>query len=175
MSRFPKSPRAHLPPQLLPLTFALDFEGTTEIGGDNHGPAVAWILQAAGLPEGPPWCMAFVNRMAEIGCAVANVVSPLEEIPLGEQALVQAYVDHGRRAGWVARWEEVMPGAIFCLRIGGAYHHAGWVESVDRPAGRFGTCEGNTNLGGSPEGVAVLRRSREHHASNVYLHWWEGL
>lgn len=51
----------------------------------------------------------------------------------------------------------VRPGQVFVLSTGGGLGHVGLVESVS--AGILTTIEGNTNDGGSRNGVGVFRRS----------------
>ena len=51
----------------------------------------------------------------------------------------------------------VRPGQVFVLSSGGGLGHVGIVESVS--AGVLATIEGNTNDGGSREGVGVFRRA----------------
>jgi hypothetical protein len=50
----------------------------------------------------------------------------------------------------------VKPGQIFALSTGGGHGHMGLIEQVK--AGKLLTIEGNTNDGGSREGVGVFRR-----------------
>lgn len=52
----------------------------------------------------------------------------------------------------------VKPGQIFILSSGGGFGHTGLVESVN--GGFLVTIEGNTNEGGSREGIGVFRRNR---------------
>ena len=57
----------------------------------------------------------------------------------------------------LARPSLVAPGQIFVLSTGGGLGHVGLVESVD--GGVLTTIEGNTNDGGSREGIGVFRRT----------------
>jgi hypothetical protein len=51
----------------------------------------------------------------------------------------------------------VTPGQIFVLSTGGGHGHMGLVEEVH--GGKLTTIEGNTNDGGSREGIGVFRRT----------------
>ena len=57
----------------------------------------------------------------------------------------------------------IHPGMIFVLDAGGGAGHTGLVEAID--GGRLITVEGNTNDGGSREGVGVFRRNGRKIAS----------
>ena len=50
----------------------------------------------------------------------------------------------------------VRPGMVFVLATGGGHGHVGFVESLTGVV--LTTIEGNTNEGGSREGVGVFRR-----------------
>src|SRR5437763_788838 len=52
----------------------------------------------------------------------------------------------------------VKPGFIFVLSTGGSHGHTGLVAEV--LPGKLRTIEGNTNDGGSREGIGVFRRDR---------------
>ena len=51
----------------------------------------------------------------------------------------------------------VQPGQIFVISTGEGHGHSGLVEVVK--GGKLTTIEGNTNAGGSREGVGVFRRT----------------
>jgi hypothetical protein len=52
---------------------------------------------------------------------------------------------------------KVKPGMIFAISTGGGYGHVGFVAQVI--GNRLETIEGNTNDGGSREGIGVFRRT----------------
>lgn len=130
--------------------------------GSNRGPKVDEYLRAVRLEPTAgsfPWCAAFLywcfDRAAE-GLARPN--------PLVRTAGV---LDHWRKAQTLgvqrvltadaaADPERVQPGQIFILATGGVTGHTGLVEEVAN--GRLTTIEGNTNDGGTREGIGVFRR-----------------
>jgi hypothetical protein len=57
--------------------------------------------------------------------------------------------------------ERVQPGMLFCFDTGQGQGHAGLVVEVRR--GNLTTIEGNTNNGGSREGVGVFPHTRRLH------------
>jgi len=163
------SPRAHLPLPLLVLTCARDFEGLTE-QGDNSGPGVNWLQSRAGIPDGAPWCAAFVNAAAELACALQDRPSPLEHVP--QQGLVQSYVEHGTGRGWIVEDDDAAAGDLFALLFpGGEYHHIGLVERPPRES-HFTTLEGNTNEEGKREGRKVMSRTRRVTGGVLFLRPW---
>lgn len=46
---------------ILVAAYLCDSEKVREVGGNNRGPWVKKFLALCGLPEGNPWCAAFVN------------------------------------------------------------------------------------------------------------------
>jgi hypothetical protein len=127
--------------------------------GSNSGPEVNSYLKSVGLGKGFAWCAAFVywcfNEAADKqGC----------ENPLIKTAGV---LDHWRKAmdreiavvRHVAAKNNpvlVKPGMIFIMDYGSGNGHTGFVEKIEE--GRLVTIEGNTNDGGSREGIGVFRR-----------------
>ncbi|HEX7789613.1 MAG TPA: hypothetical protein VF467_03695, partial [Afipia sp.] len=61
----------------------------------------------------------------------------------------------------------VEPGMIFMLNLGGGKGHAGLVIEVQ--GDHIITIEGNTNLGGSPDGFGVFRRESRPIVTGVLL------
>ncbi|HLG60187.1 MAG TPA: CHAP domain-containing protein [Vicinamibacterales bacterium] len=113
-----------------------------------------------------PWCAAFVYfcfGQAATGDGVANPVIKTAGV-----------LDHWTKAGnrGVRRVlgataksspELVRPGFVFIMDFGGGVGHTGFVEGV--AGGRLVTIEGNTNDGGSREGIGVFRRTERKLAS----------
>ena len=68
---------------------------------------------------------------------------------------------------------QVHPGMIFVLDTGGGAGHTGLVEAID--GGRLITLEGNTNDGGSREGVGVFRRNGRKivNINRGFIRWQE--
>jgi hypothetical protein len=132
--------------------------------GSNRGPLVDEYLRSVGLDptEGSfPWCAAFV-----FWC-FANASQALNEPnPAVRSAGV---MDHWRKAGLrgvphitaAAAAETpamVRGGLVFVMSTGAGTGHMGFVEGLAN--GKLITIEGNTNDGGSREGVGVFRRSQ---------------
>jgi hypothetical protein len=131
--------------------------------GSNRGPRVDQYLKAAGLDPAAgsfAWCAAFVYwcfRESALGLSRPNPV-----------VRTAGVMDHWRRAEQAgarrlvaddatADPSRVHPGMIFILDTGGGSGHTGLVEAIE--GGRLITVEGNTNDGGSREGVGVFRRN----------------
>lgn len=147
---------------------AIDF-AVTQIGvrerplGSNRGPEVDQYLRAAGLNPADgsfPWCVAFTHF-----CYLKAAQSLGLENPHIKTAGV---LDHWNKAGTktgVLRIKSaqatadpslVKPGSLFILDLGGGFGHSGMV--VETASGRLVTIEGNTNDGGSRNGIGVFRR-----------------
>lgn len=130
--------------------------------GSNRGPQVDAFLRCVGLnPAGGSfaWCAAFVywcfNEAATAG-GRAN--------PLPKTAGVLAHWNKARDRGIprilsataTAQPALVRPGQVFVMDFGGGAGHTGFVAEVH--GGKLVTIEGNTNDGGSREGVGVFVR-----------------
>lgn len=132
--------------------------------GSNWGPKVKEYLMSAGLNFPAPWCAAFVYWCFGEAAARAGKANPL-------------YKTGGVMAHWrnspankiaardaAANPSLVKPGQIFILDFGGGKGHTGLVETVQ--GGFMTVLEGNTNDGGSREGIGVFRRQRKINAVN---------
>ena len=106
------------------------------------------------------WCVAFVYFCFEQAAKKLGRSNPM--IKTG------GVLDHWNRAGTqgVSRITNarainnpslVKPGQIFAISLGGGLGHTGLVERV--AGGKLVTIEGNTNDGGSRDGIGVFRRS----------------
>ena len=131
--------------------------------GSNRGERVDEYLRAVGLDPAAgsyAWCAAFVYWCFSKGAAAAGRVNPLPKTA-GALALWRGAGAAGARqissAEAQATPSLVRPGQIFVLSTGGGFGHVGFVESA--AAGVLTTIEGNTNDGGSREGVGVFRRT----------------
>jgi hypothetical protein len=141
----------------------------TEVGvmeqppGSNRGPRVDQYLRTVGLDPaagGFAWCAAFVYWCFNESARGLGRPNPLVR--------TAGVLDHWRRAEQAgarrlaaadatAAPSCIHPGMIFVLDTGGGFGHTGVVEAIE--GGRLITVEGNTNDGGSREGVGVFRRS----------------
>ncbi|MFG1359251.1 peptidoglycan-binding protein [Xanthobacter pseudotagetidis] len=129
--------------------------------GSNRGPQVEAYLRSVGLKGGSPWCMAFVHWCFAGAAAALKVPN---RVP-GTGHVRTAWRQAGRIAAGVrvvaardaARDPSlVTPGMVFFLGLDGDTGHAGIV--TDNVNGVLSTIEGNTNDGGSREGIGVFRR-----------------
>ncbi|MEG4800136.1 CHAP domain-containing protein [Microcoleus sp. ARI1-B5] len=131
--------------------------------GSNDGPEVRDYLRSVGLGPGPDsaWCVAFQFWCFQKAAAALGRNNPMVK--------TASVLDHWTRAGQrnIPRITTqqaqnnpslVKPGMIFTIDTGepGGFGHAGFVEKV--VGGRLVTIEGNTNTGGSREGIGVFRR-----------------
>lgn len=125
--------------------------------GSNWGPRVREYLKKAGINVPAPWCMAFV-----VWCHRIAGVSP-KVLPV--TASCTYLLNWAREQGKLTK--QPQPGDIFLLlRPGGkTSFHTGIVRNVS--ALYFGTVEGNSNASGSPEGYAVVQRTRRRVLANV--------
>ena len=145
------------------LAFAVSQIGVMEEPlGSNRGPHVDQFLRAVGLnpAEGHfPRCIAFVYWCFEQGAQSLTRGNPVIKtagvLDHWHQAEHQG-VPRIMQAQAVDNPALIQPGFIFAMDFGGGAGHAGFVEEVSD--GRLITIEGNSNPGGSREGIGVFRR-----------------
>ena len=149
------------------LAAVLDF-AATQIGvmevppGSNRGPQVDKYVASTGLPPSGQfaWCVAFVYFCFEAAAKKLGRQNPMIK--------TAGVMDHWNRAGTqgipritnaraIANPALIKPGHIFVISLGGGLGHSALVERVS--GGKLVTIEGNTNDGGSREGIGVFRRS----------------
>lgn len=164
-------PRSLLPFHLCALSYARDYIGIEEVGGDNKGPAVEVFLRAAGIGTDAPWCAAFVNFCAEMAQTLKNERSPLEQIE--QQAYVQAYYNWAKGRDILIEWDQIGPGDLFLIyhTTKTRYAHIGFVDHVDLDRMEFSTIEGNTNEAGGREGYMVAARFRPITDKMRFIRW----
>jgi hypothetical protein len=130
--------------------------------GSNRGPEVDEYIRCAGLdPQlgSYAWCMCFVYW-----CFAQAAQQSGKDNPCIKTAGVRDHWNKAKRNGIqvlpLARAMQdislVKPGQLFCLGFKGVTGHIGLVEKVE--GGILTTIEGNTNDGGSREGIGVFRR-----------------
>jgi hypothetical protein len=151
------------------LEFALAEIGTMEQPpGSNRGPRVDEYLRAVGLnPSGRfACCAAFVYWCFAQAAKRAGGRNPV----IKTAGVLAHWRDAGRaeipritRAEAVSDPSLIQPGLVFIMDFGGGVGHTGFV--VEAAGGRLITVEGNTNDGGSREGVGVFRRDGRKIAS----------
>jgi hypothetical protein len=132
--------------------------------GENRGQAVEAILASVHLPPGSPWCAAFVSYC---GRAALGGFWPLP-MAGGCATLAEAADAKGLLRPTPA------PGAIFLLYSSDLerFHHTGFIVLPAPLPGHYATVEGNTNDGGSPEGVGVFQRERQFTSEDRFVWWW---
>jgi hypothetical protein len=130
--------------------------GVKEATGKNDGPQIKAYLIVSGLPEGHPWCAAFVAWCFKTA---------------GIKATRSAYSPN-----WFPRARIVKNGKVGDV-IGiyfpkmGRIAHVGFWDSIN---GAFTICvEGNTNDEGSREGNRVVRKRRLTKQIRVISNWIE--
>lgn len=151
------------------LSAVIDFAGT-QVGvreappGSNRGPQVDKYLRSVGLDPNAgsfAWCVAFLFFCFEQAAKKLERGNPMIK--------TAGVLDHWNKAGakgvprvTAARAAGnpalVKPGQIFVIDTGGGHGHSGLVERV--LGGKLVTVEGNSNEGGSREGIGVFRRSQ---------------
>lgn len=132
--------------------------------GSNRGPEVDRYLRSVGLDPAAsshPWCAAFVyfcfaTAAKQLGrrnpvVRTAGVLDHWDRARAGGIATVTAAKAHIHE-------QLVRPGQIFIIDTGspGVIGHTGLVARV--AVGKLVTIEGNTNDGGSREGIGVFQR-----------------
>jgi hypothetical protein len=158
------------PPTVPPLLGKVLEFAATQVGvlekplGSNRGPQVDLYLRSVGLdPKSGSyaWCVAFVYYCFQQASAQLGLPNPM--------ARTAGVLDLWARAGRAKTHRItgaqalddpslVRPGHIFVIDTGGGNGHAGLVESAS--GGKLVTIEGNTNDGGSREGIGVFRRTQ---------------
>jgi hypothetical protein len=146
------------------LEIAASQVGVTEVPPrSNRGPEVDAYVRAVGLdPTGAyPWCAAFVywcfwkaagQLAAEAGYRF-QIPNPCPRTGSALGMWLKA-----KPSQQVPPNGPIKPGMVFVLELGHGSGHVGFVESVGKR--EVVTIEGNTNEGGSREGVGVFRRKR---------------
>jgi hypothetical protein len=142
---------------------------TAEIGvlevppGSNRGPRVDEYLSSVdpGL-LGQPWCMAFVHFCFARAAAARGVANPAPRTGGVKRSWRLVQDLPGATVVTAAQAADdpalVVPGMVFYIDTGGTTGHTGFVADVI--GGRLVTIEGNTNDGGSREGIGVFQRTR---------------
>jgi peptidoglycan hydrolase-like protein with peptidoglycan-binding domain len=131
--------------------------------GSNSGPRINQYLASVGLNAADgsfPWCAAFIFWCFREASASLNVQNPAVRTAGALDTWNQAGIRGIRRIATAEASETpavVQPGVVFVISTGGGNGHVGLVERVDGVV--LTTIEGNTNEGGSREGIGVFRRS----------------
>lgn len=130
--------------------------------GSNRGPEVDAYLRAAGLDPASgsyPWCAAFVYWCFAQAAGALGLPNPAIRSAGVLTTWTKAGQANLRRipaAAAAADTSLVRPGLVFVLATGAGEGHTGFVSAVDGVL--LTTIEGNTNEGGSREGIGVFAR-----------------
>lgn len=130
--------------------------GVRELTGNNDGPAVEKYLASVGLGKGYAWCMSFVYWCCKEAYGKDN--NPLV-----------------KTGGVLREWNETklkkstvpVVGSIFIMDFGKGTGHTGFVTAINVDS--ISTIEGNTNDGGSREGIGVFARTRKISSIKGYI------
>jgi hypothetical protein len=128
---------------------ALDAQGRPT----NRGPWVEAILRVAGGKPGDPWCAAFVSIV--LGLVFRG------KSPLPATTSCDALLEHARAKGWLV--DDPEPGDVgLLMKSPRDATHTFLVVDVVRTGTRataVATIEGNTNRGGSRDGLGAFERT----------------
>lgn len=137
--------------------------------GSNRGPDVDKYVQTVGLdPKGKhAWCAAFVYWCFEQAATKLGRTNPVVKtagvLAHWNKAASQPKAARITHKNAINNPALVKPGHIFIMDFGGGAGHTGIVVQVS--AGKLTTIEGNSNPGGSREGVGVFLREQRKIAS----------
>ena len=150
----------------------IDF-ATTQIGvleyplGSNRGPIVDLYQRAVGLnlksgKSGYYWCVAFTyycyqQAAAECGLLSNPHIKTAGALDHWNKVKVKPDITRITRIQATADPSLIKPGAIFIIDYSSGLGHTGIVTEINQ--GRLVTIEGNTNGGGSSNGIGVFKRS----------------
>lgn len=122
--------------------------GICEEGGENQGTEIAEFQKTVdGAARGEPWCMSWVQTIAKRASIYFNAANPLFPSELCLRVWNEAPNQYRTKIpgwGFVVVWQR----------------HCGIVTLSHLSRSQFNTIEGNTNVAGSREGDAVLRKCR---------------
>jgi hypothetical protein len=145
---------------------AISYFGFKEVDRENHGPDIRKFLSAVGLPEGHPYCAAFVSYCL-------NAVDPVPALPKVRSALAQAFItDRSIEAKHVMRgYVEVPSGWIGIHKKGNTGFGHTWFVLLPWQGPTGYTIEGNTTAGpggDDREGQGVFIRERTIYPTNYF-------
>lgn len=118
--------------------------------GSNWGHPVQDYLASAGISYPASWCMAFLYWCHNKAAVQLGIDNPMV-----------------KTGGVLKQWQisktqfsvkDLQPGDIFIQDHGGGLGHCGIIESIGGEV--LHTIEGNTNINGSREGIAVETKTR---------------
>ena len=135
------------------LNVAHAYNGVRQITKD-HGPQIAQFLASVELPEGYPWCAAFVHF-----CVVTAGADPAKLAPARQCAGVIGWRNWAKAGGRIS--DTPLRGWLFYW-LNGDEGHIGFIRKVTGEPGALilSTIEGNTNDNGSRIGDGVYIKER---------------
>lgn len=128
--------------------------------GSNWGEEIKYYLSYCNLKTPNPWCAAFVCYcLSNVGCDISHPKFGLVAMWSKNEWAANVVID-SRKSGVNISPSDVKPGDIFTIYYSNLKRdgHIGIVEKIE--GGKLVTIEGNTNSGGSREGIGVYRRTR---------------
>jgi len=143
---------------------------TTQIGvleqplGSNSGPQVDEYLKSVGITHHSVknfWCVAFTYFCYKQASANLGITNPHVKtagvLDHWNKANNQPRASRITKSAAIANPGLVTPGSLFIIDLGGGFGHSGIVTNV--VSGLLETIEGNTNPGGSSNGIGVFKRN----------------
>ena len=142
-----------------------------EVGGANAGPWVRLYMRGRDGAD-QLWCAGFVSfllRQAALNCTdpLAEPWRSYHQVSCDRLAAygktTQRFLSQAQAVQLLRQSPDALNGAVFLYRTApGDWSHTGLVPSatIDTGAVRFDTVEGNTNEGGSRNGIEVATRVR---------------
>lgn len=144
---------------------------TKEIGvredppGSNRGKRIEEYQRLVGIDRGEPWCVAFIFFCFATAARGLKLPNPIEEAGCKTGSVLDLWNRAGRANDITLLLHDdalndpskVKPGMAFVISTGGGYGHVGLIASV--VGNQLETIEGNTNDGGSREGIGVFRHT----------------
>lgn len=133
--------------------------------GSNRGKRISEYQRAVGIDPGEPWCVAFIYFCFASAALALKTKNPLDVGDCRTGSALDLW-NRARRAAntrIVLREQalddpaQLVPGMVFVISTGGGNGHVGFVCKIS--GNRLETIEGNTNDGGSREGIGVFRRT----------------
>ena len=156
-----------------PLTQAVIDYATTQIGvledplGSNRGPIVDQYQRAVDLilKPGKPgyyWCAAFTyfcyqQAANQLGLSCNPHIKTAGVLDHWNKIKNKPGISRISRIQATADPSLILPGAIFIIDHGSGLGHTGIVTEINQ--GHLVTIEGNTNAGGSSNGIGVFKRN----------------
>lgn len=133
-------------------------EHPIELGGPNRGPWVRFYMDGRDGPD-QLWCAGFVTFLLRQACQALGVPMPIRGSHGCDELANQARRAGRFVAGPTVDWDGLGSCQVFLLKkTPNDYFHTGLAFSGS--AGTFSTIEGNTDRGGSSNGIEVEQRVR---------------